>query len=257
MQRTTTLFLSALIIVGGLSLISSSNGPTAGVSGSPADGGKTCATCHSGPSGTGNLQISGTTDYEPGKTYTFTVSVNDESSSTFGFQAIALNNSESSIGKLTASATNGTKIYNQSGNEYIEHSKPSNVGTFTFDWTAPENDEGDITLYAAGNAANGDGTISGDFIYSSSIKIKSKSTNISEIIKKQIAIYPNPSTNGSVQINFGELKVSTVNIFDISGKEIAKYQKGKSLTLNNLQKGIYLLQVVTDEGSATKRIEIK
>ena len=37
--------------------------------------------------------------------------------------------------------------------------------TFTFDWTPPASDIGDIVFYAAGNAANGDGTPNGDRIF--------------------------------------------------------------------------------------------
>ena len=36
---------------------------------------------------------------------------------------------------------------------------------WTFKWTAPTNDVGPITFYAAGNAANGDFSTSGDYIY--------------------------------------------------------------------------------------------
>ncbi len=37
--------------------------------------------------------------------------------------------------------------------------------TFQFDWTPPATNVGPITFYAAGNAANGNGTSAGDFIY--------------------------------------------------------------------------------------------
>ena len=37
--------------------------------------------------------------------------------------------------------------------------------TFSVDWTPPSADAGDVVFYAAGNAANGDGTFNGDRIY--------------------------------------------------------------------------------------------
>src|SRR5262249_353078 len=39
-------------------------------------------------------------------------------------------------------------------------------GTYQFDWTPPATDVGNITVYVAGNAANGDLTTNGDHIYS-------------------------------------------------------------------------------------------
>ena len=38
--------------------------------------------------------------------------------------------------------------------------------TWQFDWTVPDPAVGTITFYAAGNAANGNGSTSGDYIYS-------------------------------------------------------------------------------------------
>ena len=42
-------------------------------------------------------------------------------------------------------------------------------GTFTFNWTPPSAANGPIVLYAAGNAANGDGSNAGDHIYTNKI----------------------------------------------------------------------------------------
>src|SRR5208283_300970 len=55
--------------------------------------------------------------------------------------------------------------------QYIEHtSLGTRLGqkvsaTFTFTWTPPATNVGNITIYVAGNAANGDGTDDGDHIY--------------------------------------------------------------------------------------------
>lgn len=44
--------------------------------------------------------------------------------------------------------------------------------TFEFDWTPPTTNAGPVTLYAAGNAANGDGTPNGDHIYTTHIQLQ-------------------------------------------------------------------------------------
>jgi uncharacterized protein (TIGR03437 family) len=57
--------------------------------------------------------------------------------------------------------------------QYIEHSSAGyyatrgqpNSATYEFDWTPPAASVGNITIYVAGNAANGDLTVNGDHIY--------------------------------------------------------------------------------------------
>ena len=41
--------------------------------------------------------------------------------------------------------------------EFIQHSLAGNSNSFTFDWTPPATDVGPVRVYAAGNAANGNG----------------------------------------------------------------------------------------------------
>jgi uncharacterized protein (TIGR03437 family) len=46
-----------------------------------------------------------------------------------------------------------------------------NGATFQFDWTPPATNAGPVTLYVAGNAANGDGQMTGDRIYTASVEL--------------------------------------------------------------------------------------
>jgi len=56
--------------------------------------------------------------------------------------------------------------------EFISHGNSSNTsGRFEFDWTAPATDVGPVKIYVAANAANGNGTASGDKIYTSSVTL--------------------------------------------------------------------------------------
>ena len=41
--------------------------------------------------------------------------------------------------------------------EFIEHTNATSKNSYTFDWTPPATDVGDIKIYVAGNAGNGDG----------------------------------------------------------------------------------------------------
>jgi uncharacterized protein (TIGR03437 family) len=61
------------------------------------------------------------------------------------------------------------------GIQFIEHtSSGTRNGTlkgvsFQFDWTPPLTNAGPVTLFVAGNAANGDANLTGDLIYTSSV----------------------------------------------------------------------------------------
>jgi hypothetical protein len=61
--------------------------------------------------------------------------------------------------------------------QFIEHTlagtRPGTTGsaTFEFDWTPPATNSGNVVLYAAGNAANGDGNVTGDHIYNASVEL--------------------------------------------------------------------------------------
>ncbi|MDO6596071.1 M20/M25/M40 family metallo-hydrolase [Oceanihabitans sp. 2_MG-2023] len=72
-------------------------------------------------------------------------------------------------------------------------------------------------------------------------------------------IYPNPSNNGIVNINF--LTETTTNnsliIYDVLGKEVYKksnLQHLQALNLKKLRKGIYIAVVKTDKESTTKKL---
>ena len=70
-----------------------------------------------------------------------------------------------------------TRIVSQSGREYITHTLTGTRAgttsgvTFEFDWTPPATDVGEIILYAAGNAANGNNSDTGDRIYTTSVSL--------------------------------------------------------------------------------------
>src|SRR5262249_3171120 len=69
--------------------------------------------------------------------------------------------------------------------QYIEHTfngvQPTapDQGSWAFTWTAPAISVGRVTFYAAGNAANGDGTNQNDFIYTTSVNIQPGCPSIS------------------------------------------------------------------------------
>jgi uncharacterized repeat protein (TIGR01451 family) len=152
-----------------------SAGPPAGHTGAPGE--FTCAECHTAQVvGNGRFTIDAPQSYVPGQTYQIIVNhVNsDPTRLRWGFELTALADDLTKAGNLQ-SANNQTQILDDQGpgssRQYIEHTA---VGTFegqqggaswTFNWTAPSTDVGNVTFYAAGNQANDDGNTTGDYIY--------------------------------------------------------------------------------------------
>ena len=72
----------------------------------------------------------------------------------------------------------------------------------------------------------------------------------------QFSIYPNPS-NGTVKIDFEDAgDKHTVQIFTILGQQVfeKEFTNSPSATINNLQKGIFLIKVKKGANSATKKL---
>ncbi|MEA2173695.1 MAG: hypothetical protein QOD00_1287 [Blastocatellia bacterium] len=152
-----------------------SAGPPAGHTGAPGE--FTCAECHTAQVvGNGRFTITAPQSYVPGQTYQITVNhVNsDPTRLRWGFELTALADDQTQAGNLQ-SADNLTQILDNQGpgsaRQYIEHTAPGTFAgqqggaSWTFNWTAPSTDVGNVTFYAAGNQANNDGNTTGDYIF--------------------------------------------------------------------------------------------
>ncbi|MGA1369231.1 MAG: choice-of-anchor V domain-containing protein, partial [Blastocatellia bacterium] len=168
-----------------------SSGPQGSRTGAPAVGGfiaePTCMTgCHTGNSlnsSLGSMTITGLPNYYfPGQEVTGTVTISHPNRSRFGFQLTALNETGGRAGTLDAVDRTRTQVINglsSFGNRrYIQHTfsgidfSPGSPGTWNFLWRAPETASGPINFYASGNAADRNGSSSGDFIYTISKRLE-------------------------------------------------------------------------------------
>ena len=166
-----------------------STGPVIQRTGAAVDGGVNCSVCHrtyapanSDPRGSVTISASA---YTPGVKQTIMVTVSHPTQKRWGFQLIARLGSDETrqAGTFSASSVVRVRCTNtqdapcNGAPEYAEHSNApvTNVGagyTFQIDWTPPATDLGEIHFYAAGNAANGDGTFNGDYIYTTQLFIQ-------------------------------------------------------------------------------------
>ncbi len=72
--------------------------------------------------------------------------------------------------------------------------------------------------------------------------------NLKEISETDISIYPNPATS-QLTINSNQLSITNITIIDITGKTVKSINKNtNTVDVSNLQNGLYILQVQTQEG---------
>ena len=181
--------------------------PDAGDAGVPGE--SSCARCHTG-NGTGNVAVSfpnGLT-YTPGVNQTWTVTVSDPVEKRWGFQLTArqASSTKTQAGSFMAGPDGYTQIIclnNRLDNQtltgcdsdfypliYIEQTAngtqagKSASAAYTFTWTPPRSDLGNVTIFVAGVAADNDGSASGgDITYTKQYTL----TYVAPILKPSIA----------------------------------------------------------------------
>ena len=245
-------FLLLMIPLSAFLLMSSSGGRGDARSGSPGDGGATCASCHSG--GNFNASVAITTDI-PFNGYLlntdYTINVNTSStSSTHGFQLAAENSSNTKIGTFTAGT--GSRV----SGDRITHTTPSNSGDWSFTWRSPSSDLGRVTFYTAVNAANGNGNAFDGQDQTVTGSTSAPSLSIAEAKRLDFDMYPNPaSDNLTIQLASSS-EIATVNFYDYTGrlalsKDIST--NDNKIDVNNLASGVYILKVVTEDKIGTQK----
>lgn len=276
MKKSVLLFctlLSAIWIV--LSSNASGAGFNQGVdrSGSPL-GDSFCGDCH----GTGTYNptveiamLDGTspiTTYVPGKRYTMQVSIVAGAGTPggYGYQATVLNAKSNAQAGAFSSAPTGQRIVTLGGRQYAEQSRRSTSNIFQMPWTAPAAGTGDLKVYAAGMAVNGDGGTGRDNAVKATLSLsEATSTGLSsnKILKAQIKVYPNPAIEfARVEIEGNsENEQLWVNLLDVQGrilqsKKLQQPTQNSQVDLNvkALPKGQYWVQV--SNGQRTKTISL-
>lgn len=217
-----------------------SPGPPLGMTGAPGEG--TCIGCHYTFGGTnsvpnlgpGRVQITGLPSYyTPGQTYAVTVTViaNESSVNRWGFELTALDAQGSSATAGTLTVTDATRVLKRSGSildqprVYLSHNDEagtslgrSGTNSWSFTWTAPNSSAGEITFYTTGNAADGQVTPEGDYIYATLATTKPPAPIIASQSLTGLSTY-----------------LSTVNATPVELRAYGNFGTGAKLIFNNVE----------------------
>jgi hypothetical protein len=252
------LAISFLLISG----IMSNSGSPGAKTGSPIDG-STCAQCHNSTVTTAEW-ITTTipeTGYVPGEKYTITLSASDAAAVKIGFELTA----ETTLGKQgTFIITDDAKTKLTNGNKSVTHKSTgvnpvSGANSWSVDWTAPIAGTGEVTFYAAINAANGNGNTSGDKIYTSELAVsEATTTSVAGVKRNRITLYPNPAY-GFFMVEAGS-EIQQITIIDLAGKLVHSEKNIRStktqVNLDNLKPGLYIAKMVTGDGEFTQKLQL-
>jgi len=143
----------------------SGQAPT-GRTGAPGEG--SCGTCHTGGSYSGQIIFAmgeePVTEYNPGETYTISFTA-EYNAPRFGFSMTALDANDQPAGDFTVLNTDNTsKAVTANNRQYVGHKNANDNNVWEFEWTAPAAAVGNVTFYYVINAADGNGSTSGDYV---------------------------------------------------------------------------------------------
>ena len=213
-----------------MSHIVRSTGSPGGKSGSPGDQGKTCTDCHGGGKATDKIGWI-TTDipeagYRPGSEYSITVRGEHASASLFGFELTAEKAGNAKTGGFDKAGNNQLQLL-AAGNAVTHTSSGTTPAggakAWTVKWKAPAPGTGNVTFYAAVNAANGDFGTDGDAIFSSKLAIAEQ--DLSAIGQTEnparVTFFPNPATDAVTLATEGlESATYTLAIYSLTGQQV-------------------------------------
>lgn len=260
-KSNITFSIILLLFVWGSYLVSNSNGGfTAGYTGAPIDNGLNCTSCHGGnqPGTNANLIQSNipSDGYEPGTTYTITINASHPTFNRFGFMLTAQTNTTSNHAFLGTWTLLNNQTQLRLNNRYVSHTSQGTAGsnnarTWQVQWTAPPAGSGSVAFFASVNAANGNGTTSGDQTILGNLVVGEKTVSMTERNRlNALRIFPNPVVNEVVNV-ISEHAFTIIEVFAIDGRKILSKQfdgeNTATLQLHGLNSGLYLLTVANHQ----------
>lgn len=222
MFRPTLLLMLAASLAAGYS-----SGPPNRKTGAPDEG--TCADCHSdtGPGDSTILSGFAGDSYLPDSTYRLVLAVQYANQRRWGFEITSLDSGGNANGELFIVDTLNTQRSTGSGRFYLKQTPSGSypgmpIAAWDIGWRAPGAGAGPVKFYWCCNAANNNGSTSGDFALCDSLVV-TEGTGISESpgSSRFHWRYSNPARNRVVIHYLGDTD-RPVRVYSTQGRLVAR-----------------------------------
>ena len=283
-MRGKGLLLTVLLVIGlalyplvAISRIGGSPGSRTGAPITSSLNEQTCTIteCHDDGevnSGSGSVTIEAPRLYTPGEAVEFTIRVEEDGRQTFGFQVAVKAVSDTMdfhehVGTLDVVDAAITHFIPVAFPNYITHTEDGiDQNEWTVRWVAPADETRPVTIYAAGNAADGDGTDQGDHIYTTSSTMTPNTPTAIDEEPTPTAFtleraYPNPfSTATTIRYTLRQAAPVTLSVYDALGRRLRVLDQGMQaagthtirLGAEGLSAGLYLYELRTPDARETR-----
>lgn len=247
-------FIMIGLMAGAVVFMSNRGGSPGGRTGSSTDGG-TCATnggCHANgnaPIASDMLSINTpAAGYSPDSTYQITLTAAYDSREVYGFEMMAEDASGNGTGAFqTTTGVNpqgvrATHTFNSSGGQGSK--------TWEINWKAPAKGTGDLKLYVAVIAANGNFANTGDVCLIDTLDImENEKAAIGRISSVDMTVFPNPAVD-RIELK-GYQDLHEYEIIDMQGRKVLEGQVEASIDVSSLPSGHYTLIAFNDEARSS------
>ena len=208
--------------------------------------------------GSGAITVTMPASYSPGDTVSITVRVEETGARRFGFQAtVRRADNTRPVGAIQL--TEGIKFSDAIG-DYVTHDEAVVVNDaveWTFGWKAPDQDLGNIVVYAAGVAANANGNRFGDNVYTTSATLPTSVGIEGELPAERFTLqpaFPNPfGQRTTVRYSLSHPEPVSLALYDALGRVVKTFDEGLMsagtheilIEAGDLPAGIYFYEVQT------------
>ena len=223
---------------------STSTNPPVARTGAPGE--VNCTGCHVGgvmsAGGVVDLDFSGVDGvYYPDSTYEFTVSI--PSGIKNGFEMTLLDENDDMAGTFTAGPNTSSPTYN--GRNYIRHSASVGMHEWTFNWTAPSENVGNVRAYFCAVRSDSSISTSGDEVFLGQDIIEpAADASVSKLKKIDLDYfvrYEELTDFIHVQFRVPEYDRVVLNVQDLNGRLIQYNDFGM------LSSGLHKEEIVADK----------
>lgn len=224
---------------------------------------RVCVACHweyEVNSGPGSVSIDVPGSVESGDTVAVTVTVSgQQEDGRQGFElAVEDAQDDPLVGKFDLAGSTNIRYADgadSTGHEVTHTEAGTALSTWTVNWIAPDDLDGDVTFYAAGNAANADEAPGGDYIYTATAVLPVTIDTDGDAIDETVSlspVWPNPvQSTARTTLTISDPGVVTARLLDSRGRlvrvltaeEMARGDHDLSFDVQSLAAGRYVVLV--------------